>query len=223
VEPLTDMERDVYEYLVDYLREHTYQPSVREIGGRFGIKSTKTVAAHLQALAEKGWVERDPSRSRGVRLLATRLFPDTIEVRSFRSMTEEGDPFTDDLCDGSFYLDRGFAGCDDAFLYPMGGDSLSEDGILDGDRLLVAPAAEPDVRPGDLVLARVDRRGVVRRFGPGSSNGDSAHTRPASVVGAATGAGPGGHARVSGTDWQGQIIGRVVGVWRPVASADPVD
>jgi repressor LexA len=215
------MERDVYDYLVDYLREHTYQPSVREIGGRFGIKSTKTVAAHLQALAEKGWVERDPSRSRGVRLLASSLFPDTIEVRSFRSMAEEGDPFNDDLCDGSFYLDRGFTGCDHAFLYPMGGNGFREDGIMDGDTLLVAPASEPDVQPGDLVLARVDRRGVVRRFGEARGNGatpDGAKPSP--------GAGNGRHvAGGSGIDdgWGGQIIGRVVGVYRRVAPPTQAD
>lgn len=223
MEPLSDIERDVYDYLVSYLRENTYQPSVREIGGRFGIKSTKTVAAHLQSLADKGWVERDPSRSRGVKLLASTLFPDTVEVRSFRSIAEEGDPFSDDLCDGSFQLDRSFTGCDDAFLFPMGGDSLRGDGILAGDTLLVAPASEPDVRPGDLVLARVERRGVVRRF---SAPGDgSARRAPlpegngatgGHALGPADGGGPGG-------GWSGQIIGRVVGVYRRVVEPDGAD
>ena len=40
---LTDVEQGVYDYLIDFLCEHTYQPSVREIGQRFGIKSTKTM------------------------------------------------------------------------------------------------------------------------------------------------------------------------------------
>jgi repressor LexA len=218
MEPLSDVERDVYDYLVDYLREHTYQPSVREIGGQFGIKSTKTVAAHLQSLADKGWVERDPSRSRGVRLLATTLFPDTVEVRSFRSLAEEGEPFDDDLCDGSFHLDRAFMGCNDAFLYPMGGDSLSGDGILAGDTLLVAPASEPDVQPGDLVLARVERRGVVRRFA--AAGGAAAARRaadPASNGARAT------DGDAAGDAWDGQIIGRVVGVYRRVAEPDKAD
>lgn len=241
MEPLTEIERDVYEYLVDYLRQHTYQPSVREIGGRFGIKSTKTVAAHLQALANKGWVERDPSRSRGVRLLGTKLFPDTVEVRSFRSMAEEGEPFNDDLCDGQFYMDRGFMGCDEAFLYPMGGDSLTADGILDGDTLLVAPASEPDVQPGDLVLARVERRGVVRRFaarngtngsgrghenGSGRVAGNGSDPDHAGHAGPETGQvaepGPGDSLRL-GDDWDGQVVGRVVGVYRRMRSPDPAD
>ena len=68
-EPLTPLERRVYHYLIDFLAENTYQPSVREIGKRFRIKSTKTVSDLLGSLAAKGYIERDPSRSRGVRLI----------------------------------------------------------------------------------------------------------------------------------------------------------
>src|SRR2546423_8630818 len=68
-EQLTKLESSVYHYLLDFLAENTYQPSVRDIGKQFKIKSTKTVSEVLQALARKGYIERDPSRSRGVKLL----------------------------------------------------------------------------------------------------------------------------------------------------------
>src|SRR3569832_180709 len=61
-EPLTPIERKVYHYLLDFLAENTYQPSIREIGKRFRIKSTKTVSDILQSLAEKGYIAGDPSR-----------------------------------------------------------------------------------------------------------------------------------------------------------------
>jgi len=64
---LSTIERRVYHYLLDFLSEHTYQPSIREIGKRFRIKSTKTVSDILQSLADKGFIQRDPARSRGVR------------------------------------------------------------------------------------------------------------------------------------------------------------
>src|SRR5687767_2194346 len=78
--PLTSLERRILDYLVEYLRKNTYQPSIREIGKRFGIKSTKTVSEYLQALADKGWVERDPSRSRGVRLIGVEVNTETVSV-----------------------------------------------------------------------------------------------------------------------------------------------
>ena len=68
-EPLTQLERRVYHYMIDFLAENTYQPSIREIAKKFRIKSTKTVSDLLHSLANKGYIQRDESRSRGVRLL----------------------------------------------------------------------------------------------------------------------------------------------------------
>src|SRR3569833_2960203 len=67
--PLTQLESRVYHYMIDFLAENTYQPSIREIARKFKIKSTKTVSDLLHALEKKGYIERDESRSRGVRLL----------------------------------------------------------------------------------------------------------------------------------------------------------
>ena len=55
--------------MIDFLAENTYQPSIREIARKFRIKSTKTVSDLLHALESKGYIQRDESRSRGVRLL----------------------------------------------------------------------------------------------------------------------------------------------------------
>src|SRR5690606_8436485 len=71
-ETLTPLERRVYHYLLDFLAENTYQPSIRDICRRFKIKSTKSAADILQSLAEKGYIQRDGSRSRGVRLIGFR-------------------------------------------------------------------------------------------------------------------------------------------------------
>ena len=68
-EQLTQLEQRVYHYMIDFLAENTYQPSIREIARKFRIKSTKTVSDLLHALENKGYIERDESRSRGVRLL----------------------------------------------------------------------------------------------------------------------------------------------------------
>src|SRR5437764_15433990 len=68
-ESLTAVERRVFHYLIDFLSENTFQPSIREIARKFHIKSTKTVSDLLQSLERKGYIERDASRSRGVRLL----------------------------------------------------------------------------------------------------------------------------------------------------------
>ena len=101
-EPLSELERRVLEYLVQYLRSNTYQPSIREIGREFSIKSTKTVSELLQSLADKGWIERDPSRSRGVRLLGVQLHPDGVPMPIYGEA--EHPPI------GGLILDRRFGG-----------------------------------------------------------------------------------------------------------------
>ena len=67
-EPLSPLEQKVYHYLIDFLAENTYQPSIRDIARKFRIKSTKTVSDLLHALAVKGYIQRDRARSRGVKV-----------------------------------------------------------------------------------------------------------------------------------------------------------
>jgi repressor LexA len=161
-EPLNDLERRVLEYVVEYLRTNTYQPSIREIGREFTIKSTKTVSELLQSLADKGWIERDPSRSRGVRVLGMEGHPGTVSVPVVKS----------DLLPGSEYfeIDRRFVGAPGAFLMPMSGSHLVEHGIRAGDLLLVEPADVAVLEAGDVIVAKVAGSTTVRRVADSMGN-----------------------------------------------------
>ena len=68
-EPLSRIEEEMYQFLLDFLAEHTFQPSVREIGRALKIPSTKSVADLLTSLETKGYVRKHPGRSRGVSLV----------------------------------------------------------------------------------------------------------------------------------------------------------
>lgn len=148
-ESLTLIERRIYNYLIDYLKRETYQPSIREIGTRFGIRSTKTVTEHLQSLQRKGYLDRTPSRSRALRIHGLDLSPDTLTIPVYRNARRD----EDDL-EARYDLDRYFACSADCFMVHAE-QSAPELGILAGDLILVDPGAEPE--PGDLV---VRKRGV---------------------------------------------------------------
>jgi len=157
--PLTSLERRILDYIVEYLRKNTYQPSIREIGRRFGIKSTKTVSEYLQSLADKGWVERDPSRSRGVRLIGLDMNPETVTVPRFAvNSAKQPDAVVEE-----FEIDRKLVGGSGTFCITMNGEALAADGIRDGDLLLVEPAELNDLENGDLVFVRVPTGPNVRR------------------------------------------------------------
>jgi repressor LexA len=163
-EPLTKIERRILNYLVDYLKENTYQPSIREIGKRFGIKSTKTVSEHLQSLADKGHIERDASRSRGVRIVGMNLYPAVVSAPLYGKIAA-GTPalLRDDVRD-SFELDRKLVTSADSFMLEVKGDSMKDSGIYSGDLVVVEPVDEDEVRNGDVVAARVDGDATIKRY-----------------------------------------------------------
>jgi repressor LexA len=161
---LSKLERRILDYLVDYLRRNTYQPSIREIGKRFGIKSTKTVSEHLQALADKGFIERDASRSRGVRIVGTNLFPQVLSIPCYGAVGAGERVLLKENVTDELTLDRKLVSALDAFFLQVNGDSMHPAGILDGDLVLVEPTILADLEQGEIVAARLGGEGTVKKF-----------------------------------------------------------
>ncbi len=159
---LSDLERKILDYMVHYLRTHTYQPSIREIGEEFGIKSTKTVSEHLGSLAEKGYLERNPSRSRGVRILDVDLHPDTVSIPCYGALPDPSRRHRS-TPESHFDLDRRLAGAKGAYFVRVQGGEYSGVGIQAGDLFLVEPFSGSDLRDGELVTTSTDRgQGLFR-------------------------------------------------------------
>lgn len=151
---LNDIERRILDYMVSYLKANTYQPSIREIGERFGIKSTKTVSEHLQALAEKGFLERDPSRSRGVRILGVDLSPDAVSLPCYSALPDDRSLMGGQPTETHLTLDRRLAGVRGAFLVRAQGDELVTLGVEAGDYVLIEPLTIAEIPDNSVVAAR---------------------------------------------------------------------
>lgn len=158
---LTPTEEKVYEYLIEFLAANSYQPSIREIGRRFDIKSTKTVSDVLGSLARKGFIQRNQARSRGLRILgahsgATRAIPFYHRLAAF------GPAVTPDLRTDSILIDRRLAPGDESFFVRVEDSAMASCGIRANDTVLVTP----DVTPldGDLVAIRVGHDAAIRRY-----------------------------------------------------------
>ena len=161
-EPLTPVERKVYHYLIDFLAENTYQPSIREIGKKFRIKSTKTVSDLLHALTQKGYIQRDPARSRGVRIIGYQG-PAGVQPLPYYGRIHAGEPaLLPEHREGSMTFDRRFVASEDTFVLRVKGDSMIGRGIHDGDYVLVTPNARP--RDGDIVAARLGEEATVKTY-----------------------------------------------------------
>src|ERR1700741_601856 len=80
MQPLTKRQREILDYLNEFIEHHGYAPSLEEIGRRFSLSSLATVHKHLTNLQEKGFIRRAWNRSRSVELVPTRLGVRALEL-----------------------------------------------------------------------------------------------------------------------------------------------
>lgn len=204
---LTQLEQRVYHYMIDFLAENTYQPSIREIARKFRIKSTKTVSDLLHSLEHKGYIERDESRSRGVRLLGFAAAGSTQPV-PFYGRIHAGQPMLlPEHRQGFLTVDRRFLPSDDTFALKVRGNSMRGRGILDGDFVFVTPAATP--KDGDIVAARLGEEATVKTL---THDGTAIILQPANEADMAI--------EVSDAD-DFAVMGVVCGVFRPFWEQHP--
>ncbi len=157
---LTAIERRVYHYLLDFLAENTYQPSIREIARRFRIPSTKSVVDILQSLALKGYIERQTGRSRGVRLLGFSSVGRTQPVPLYRTVNGREPVLADEHRERFITMDRAFVPADEAYFLRMDDEGMRDRCIQPGDLVLVNPGAR--AREGESVAVRLGNRTTVR-------------------------------------------------------------
>jgi repressor LexA len=175
--PLSNLERRILDFIVDYLRRNTYQPSIREIARRFGIKSTKTVSEYLQSLADKGWIERDPSRSRGVRVVGLDMSAVTVTVPHYERLSGNGEKPVSKL-----ELDRQLAGGAGSFIVALSEDEDAPAGLRAGDLLIVEPVTADELEAGDLAVFRSAAGARVRQWTTSSDDARALGGRVLSVI-----------------------------------------
>ena len=159
-EALTPLEGSVYNYLLDFTAENTYQPSIRDIGKQFQIKSTKTVSDLLQSLARKGYIERDPARSRGVRLLGFSGGGKTKPVPYYGKIHAGEPAVIPEYREGYITMDRRFVPAEEVYFLKVKGDSMIGRAISDGDFVMVNPVAK--AKENDIVAARIGEEATVK-------------------------------------------------------------
>ncbi len=153
--PLTPVERKLWEYLLDHVATHTYQPSVREIARHFRIPSTRSVTLLLDALAAKGYLRRTPGRSRGVVLEGFAGAVGTQPVPLLHYGPDGSASVEEHLT-----LDRSLVAAEDAFLVRANTEDAPRHAVREGDLLLVLPTARAsDDVP---VVARLGQKVLVR-------------------------------------------------------------
>lgn len=175
---LTKRQREILDYIIDCVRDHGLPPTIAEIGEEFGIASTNGVNDHLVALERKGFIERS-SKARGILITpkaAVGLYQSEVGVLPLVGNVAAGQPIlAEENIEGHIAVDAGMAQRQ-AFCLRVHGDSMIEDGILDGDIIIVDQ--QKRARAGDVVVALVEDEATVKHFFP---QGATIELRPANA------------------------------------------
>ena len=145
----------ILNFLTQFMNEHGYAPTVREICNAVGLQSTATAHYHLNALRDAGLIEMDEMKKRAISLPDAQR-ADRIPVVG---VVTAGVPIlaTENI-EGYIPWD-GESGC---FVLRVRGDSMIGAGILDGDKVVVRP--QPDAENGQIVVALLDDSATVKRL-----------------------------------------------------------
>jgi len=163
---LTDKQDRILKFILDYVAERGYPPSIREIGNAFGISSLRGVTVHLDALERKGYIKR-ASTSRSITVIGK-----TGATAPSRNVTflpvlgtiAAGVPITATENVESYVpvpeeLVRNTQG---AFVLEVKGDSMIGDHIMPRDLVVIKP--QPNAENGDLVAVLLGDEATVKRI-----------------------------------------------------------
>jgi len=203
---ITKRQRQVYDFIHDFVQEHGYSPSFEEIGAGMGLSSLATVHKHVSNLETKGLLKRDYNRSRSIDVLPVRGLMKKMPPRAPAEITlpllgriAAGQPIEavqhpETISLGDITRSK------DVFVLQVKGESMRDEHIVDGDYVLVEKAST--ARDGEIVVALVEgmdatlkrlyREGAKIRLQPSNSTMDPIMVPAKSV----------------------QVQGRVIGVLR---------
>jgi len=154
---LTDKQQAILNFINEYIAEHQYPPSVREIGKHFGIYPA-TVQDHISAIERKGFLQKKRFQSRTLSVSRASR-PGGIPVVG---TVAAGVPIlAQENIEDIVHLPERWASTG-SFLLKVKGDSMVGAHILDGDYVLVQP--QQSARDGEIVVALIGDEATVKRF-----------------------------------------------------------
>lgn len=158
---LTKRQKEIHDYLQKYILAHGYAPTFQEIGARFELSSLATVHKHLSNLESKGLIRRHWNHSRAIELVEARDSRGSVTLPLVGTVAA-GQPIEAIETDDSIAVPEAFVGRARTYALRVRGNSMVEDGILDGDVIVVED--RPDAADGQTVVATVDGEATVKRL-----------------------------------------------------------
>jgi repressor LexA len=158
---LTEKQKSVLEYIARYSEEWGKSPSFDEICANFGFTSYNTVTTYLKILERKGYIRLPKkNRKRAIEVVSP------VEAKRFEfpllGKVAAGEPIEALEHPDVIEVPPSMIGAGDHFVLRVKGDSMRDDGILDGDYVIVRK--QPKAKNGETVVALVDNEATVKKY-----------------------------------------------------------
>ena len=152
---ITSRQSNILAFIRARIQRDGQSPTLEEIGEALGIGQVSSVLKHLRSLEAKGRLTIEPNRPRGIRLVREidALDADTLDLPLIGRIAAGEPLFSESRVDRSLRVSRSLFRLRPDYLVKVFGDSMRDEGILDGD--LVAIHATSVARHGQVVAARV--------------------------------------------------------------------
>lgn len=161
MEPLTEAQQQLYDWLVEYIQTSQHAPSIRQMMRAMNLRSPAPVQSRLEHLRAKGYIDWTEGKARTIRILGS----SATGVPVLGSIAAGGlvEPFTDSIEQLDILPVFRQAG---NFALRVIGDSMIEDLIAEGDVVIMQPVPNPEqLKNGLIVAARVEGHGTtLKRF-----------------------------------------------------------
>ena len=158
---LTRRQRQIYDFIREFVGAEGYSPSLEEIGAHFGLSSVATVHKHVQHLVEKGYLRKAWNRSRSVEPVE-RNAGAGVEI-PLLGVVAAGAPIESPEVPESLCVPQELLGRrEESFALRVRGDSMIEEHIQDGDYVVLERRSE--ARNGETVVALVRGEATLKKF-----------------------------------------------------------
>ncbi len=159
---LTKRQKQMVDFLQNYISEHGYAPTLAEVGQYFGLSSLATVHKHLRNLEQKGVIRREHNHSRALEVSNGREHPITPREVPLLGQVAAGHPIEAVESQETISVPEDFVRRDDTFCLRVKGESMIEDGIRDGDYIIVE--GRDVANNGETVVALLGNEATVKRY-----------------------------------------------------------
>lgn len=160
-------QRQIVEYISQFIQKNGYSPTLSEIAGAIGVSSLATVHEHLQALEKKNIIKKFEGAIRGITLVDrgnTETASIELPILGFIAAGRPIEPLTDPNASMKVASSM-LSGKKRAFVLQVKGDSMIEEGIFDHDYVIIEECDVAGVKDGDIVVALLENGlATLKRF-----------------------------------------------------------